>query len=318
MSSLEPVVKFKPFPLKTCLRYPGGKSKALKKLSEFLPRDIQEFRDPFLGGGSVPLMVSQNDPNLPVWVNDKYFILYNFWVQLQKDGKRLSETLLNAIPEIIEKPLEVAKDVPEGVSKDVSKDVLNETNLKKWEDFHDASRDVLANNSANDFDRAVAFYIVNKTSYSGLTERGTFSKTTVGNNISKVGIDKLPAYSDIIQNWKITNQDYSVPMLAKGKDVFVFLDPPYDIKSFLYGGKKGNLHQSFSHEEFAENVEKCPHRFGITYNVNDWLVERFQNFQQTQWQIRYSMNHRGEKGSDDNIKTELYIHNYDLICDIEE
>jgi DNA adenine methylase len=273
---------FKPYPLKTCLRYPGGKSKALKKLSQFLPSDIKEFRDPFLGGGSVPLMVSQNNPDLPVWVNDKYYILYNFWVQLQKDAKKLSETLLNTIPDI--------------------------TDLEKWEVFHYAARDILADGNADDFDRAVAFYIVNKTSYSGLTERGTFSKTTVGNNISEVGIAKLPAYGDIIQNWKITNEDYSVPMLAKGKNVFVFLDPPYDIKSFLYGGKKGNLHQSFSHEEFAQNVEKCPHQFGITYNVNDWLVSRFENFQQTEWQIRYSMNHR-----EDNMKTELYIHNYDLV-----
>jgi DNA adenine methylase len=277
---------FKPFPLKTCLRYPGGKSKALKALASYLPDDISEFRDPFLGGGSVPLMVTQNNPDLPIWVNDKYFILYNFWCQLQKDGQRLADALIDAVPEF--------------------------TNLVKWEEFHYKCRDILADGTADDFDRAVAFYVVNKTSYSGLTERGSFSKTTVGNNISETAISKLPEYGNIIQNWKITNEDYSVPMLKKGKNVFVFLDPPYDIKSFLYGGRKGNLHQSFSHEEFANNVDKCPHRFAITYNVNEWITNRYNEYQQTHWQIRYSMNHRGEKGSDENIKTELLIHNYNL------
>jgi len=270
-----------PFPLKTCLRYPGGKSKALKKLGLFLPDDITEFRDPFLGGASVPLMVTQNKPDLPIWVNDKYFILYNFWVQLQKDGQKLSETLANSIPDI--------------------------SDLAAWEVFHYNARDILADGTADDFDRAVAFYIVNKTSYSGLTERGTFSKTTVGNNISETSISKLPNYGELIQNWKITNEDYTVPMLAKGENVFVFLDPPYDIKSFLYGGRKGNLHQNFSHEEFANNVDKCPHRFCITYNVNDWIMSRYQTYNLTEWQIRYSMNHRK-----DNMKTEILIHNYEL------
>ena len=38
--------------LKTPLRYPGGKSRAVQKLFQFLPKDITEFREPFLGGGS--------------------------------------------------------------------------------------------------------------------------------------------------------------------------------------------------------------------------------------------------------------------------
>jgi len=303
---------YKSFPLKTCLRYPGGKSKALKRLGEFLPEDISEFRDPFMGGASVPLMVTQNKPDLPIWVNDKYFILYNFWVQLQKDGQWLSDTLLELIPEIPEIPklsekVEVAESGPVEGEEDVTTEIVATPDFSKWEKFHYKCRDILADNTADDFDRAVAFYIVNKTSYSGLTERGTFSKTTVGNNISETSISKLPEYGKLIQNWKITNEDYTVPMLAKGKNVFVFLDPPYDIKSFLYGGRKGNLHQSFSHEEFANNVDKCPHRFAITYNVNDWIVSRYQNYDLTEWQIRYSMNHR-----EDNMKTELLIHNYKL------
>ena len=33
------------------------------------------------------------------------------------------------------------------------------------------------------------------------------------------------------------------------KDIFVYLDPPYDIKSNLYG-KKGNMHRGFDHDKF--------------------------------------------------------------------
>ena len=41
--------------LKTPLRYPGGKSRAVVKLLQFLPdlTQAREFREPFIGGGSV-------------------------------------------------------------------------------------------------------------------------------------------------------------------------------------------------------------------------------------------------------------------------
>ena len=39
--------------LKTPLRYPGGKSRATKYLIPKMPKDITEYREPFLGGGSV-------------------------------------------------------------------------------------------------------------------------------------------------------------------------------------------------------------------------------------------------------------------------
>ena len=58
--------------LKTPLRYPGGKSRAIKKMAQFFPEmnEYTEFREPFLGGGSVSLYVSHVYPQLDIWVND--------------------------------------------------------------------------------------------------------------------------------------------------------------------------------------------------------------------------------------------------------
>jgi DNA adenine methylase len=56
-------------------------------------------------------------------------------------------------------------------------------------------------------------------------------------------------------------------------------------------------------------VDVCPHRFMITYNINEWIVERYKEYQQTKFNIRYSMNH---KEGDGNLKEELLIHNYNL------
>jgi len=77
--------------LKTPLRYPGGKSRACTKMGEHFPdlKEYTEFREPFLGGGSVALYVTRMYPHLKVWVNDLYEPLANFWTRLQQDGDSL-------------------------------------------------------------------------------------------------------------------------------------------------------------------------------------------------------------------------------------
>ena len=47
---------------KTPLRYPGGKSRACKKMEPFFPdlRDYEVYYEPFLGGGSVALHITKN------------------------------------------------------------------------------------------------------------------------------------------------------------------------------------------------------------------------------------------------------------------
>jgi DNA adenine methylase len=272
----------KQFPFKTPLRYPGGKSKALKTLAQYFPQGIREYREPFLGGGSVALLFTQNYPDIPVWVNDKYYYLYNFWVQLRDNGQELSDRLYQ-------------------IKYDINGN--DDAHKQLFEDCSNTIKDL------EPLDQAVAFFIMNKCSYSGLTENSTFSVQASRSNFSLVGINKLPSFSNIIKNWKITNLDYEEVIKPDGDGVFVFLDPPYDIKDFLYGTDR-KLHQDFSHERFADVVDACNHQFMITYNVNDWIVNKYKNYNQKEWKLRYSMVHRGSKGSNDNVKTELLITNY--------
>ena len=81
--------------LKTPLRYPGGKSRAVVKLLQFLPdlSKVREFREPFLGGGSVSLEITKRYPNIEIWVNDLYEPLYNFWCELQHSGQDLQDAI---------------------------------------------------------------------------------------------------------------------------------------------------------------------------------------------------------------------------------
>jgi len=278
--------------LKTPLRYPGGKSKAIKTLSPWFPKTISEYREPFIGGGSIAIEITKSNPDVPVWINDLYVPLYNFWVQLRDRGEELSERVRE----------EKQRTLDEGDKDKVTASAKELFNKYKEEiDTYD------------NFEKAVAFFIMNKCSFSGLTENSTFSQSASNSNFSLVGADKLAQFSKLIKDWKITNIDYSEVMKEYGSsDTFIFLDPPYDIKDFLYG-KNREMHKKFDHERFADDVYNCVHKFMITYNVNDRLKELYKNYNLKEWKLRYSMAHRGDKGTDENIKTELLVTNYSIV-----
>ena len=54
--------------LKTPLRYPGGKSRVAPHLMKWIPKNIKEYREPFLGGGSMAIEFTKQFPDSPVWV----------------------------------------------------------------------------------------------------------------------------------------------------------------------------------------------------------------------------------------------------------
>jgi DNA adenine methylase len=71
----------------------------------------------------------------------------------------------------------------------------------------------------------------------------------------------------------------------------MFLDPPYfsATKSKLYG-KKGDLHVGFNHAEFALEMQRCPHRWLITYDDCLEIRTHFGFAQIEDFSVQYGMN----------------------------
>ena len=269
---------------KTPLRYPGGKSRACIKLDTFFPdlSNYSEFREPFLGGGSVAIHVTKKYPKIKIWVNDLYEPLTNFWQQLQHEGDYIYKQLQQL------KSRYPDPSSARGLFLDAKK-IIND-----WKT--DAK------------DRAVAFYIVNKCSFSGLTESSSFSKQASDSNFSMRGIERIPGFSQLIERWKITGLSYE-DMLSDEKSVFTYLDPPYDIKDNLYG-KKGNMHKSFDHDQFASN---CDHHTGhqlISYNSSQLVKDRFSGWNVSQFNHTYTMRSVGQYMKNQQQRQELVIYNY--------
>ncbi len=272
--------------LKTPLRYPGGKSRACTKMDPYFPdlSNYAEFREPFLGGGSVAIHVSKKYPHLKITVNDLYEPLINFWVQLQTFGDELTEKIKN-----------YKSTHPEPES-------AKELFLEAKERINDKSLDCI--------ERAAAFYIVNKCSFSGLTESSSFSKAASISNFSMRGIEKLPGYSDIISHWHINQYSYEYCFRTDiHDDLFMYLDPPYDIKDNLYG-KKGSMHKGFDHDKFAEDCSQSKVDQLISYNSDQLVKDRFKGWTAGEFDLTYTMRSVGEYMRDQKERKELLLYNY--------
>ena len=263
----------------TPLRYPGGKSRAIKFLSQHLPK-IESYREPFLGGGSMALYVTQTYPNTDVWVNDLYYPLYAFWVTLRDHGQQLSDDLRELKTEL-------------GESYDAHRMAFDDAKDKLNNDIYESGFN---------------FYVANKCSFSGLTANSSFSKQASRANFTFRGIDKLPALSELIQGWRITNQSYEE--LLYGRNAFVFLDPPYAIKDNLYGNK-GDMHKSFDHEWFAAQACASDNKCMITYNSELFIKDRFPDWYQKDWDLTYTMRSSGTYTKDQKKRKELLLLNYE-------
>ena len=274
--------------LKTPLRYPGGKSRATVKLAQFFP-DLSaytEYREPFLGGGSVALYVTKMYPDLNIWVNDLFEPLSTFWKCLQDHGDEITQRL------------EFAKQRhPNPMS---AKDLFDEA--KEYLEL-----DVKERESIN---TAVNFYIVNKCSFSGLSANSSFSKQASDSNFSMRGIRRLPEYSELIQNWKITNGSYQ-ELLTDDTSVFTYLDPPYDIKDNLYGNK-GNMHKGFNHDGFATVCDRFIGPQLISYNSSQLVKDRFHGWTLAEFAHTYTMRSVGCYNTDQATRKELVIFNYEV------
>jgi len=263
--------------IKSPLRYPGGKSRAIELISSLVP-DFNEFREPFVGGGSVYIYLKQMYPSKKFWINDIYYELYKFWDIAQNQMQKLIEQIYFW--------------------------------RNQFNDGKELHRFLVDNKkSFNDIEIASAFFIFNRITFSGTTESGGYSNQAFSGRFTDSSISRLKQLAKILPNTEITNYDYQQVIEKSGDDVFLFLDPPYysATKSALYG-KNGNLHKQFDHIRFAQVIKNCNHKWLITYDDSEHIRELFDFAKIVPFKLMYGMRNQTEN-SDQNGK-EIFISNY--------
>lgn len=263
------------------LRYPGGKTMAVERILARLPDGkFDEYREPFLGGGSVFLAIAQRDKASRFWLNDKNADLYYFWMGLQM-----------ATYDVVTKIKQLKTSHPDG----------RELFLKLTQ----------GEQSAHVLDRAARFFVLNRITFSGTTESGGYSERAFTGRFT----DSSIARAERLGHW-LKERDSAFfsgidfeNLLARRVDsdkVFIFLDPPYlsAEKSRLYG-VKGGLHKGFDHQRLATALKECSYPWLLTYDNCPEIRDLYSFANIAEWEMTYgSRNDHSQPGK------ELFIQNY--------
>ncbi len=224
----------KPVPLiKSPLRYPGGKSRAVTEILKLIPPDLDSLCSPFIGGGSVELALASQ--GVKVYGYDAFEPLVNFWQELLKDAPKLANNVRTFYPLTRSKFYALQKRYP---------------NLK------DKRR------------MAAAFFVLNRSSFSGTTLSGGMSPKHP--RFTESVIERLAKFST--DSLIVRRADFS-KSLDRHQDEFLYLDPPYANGGKLYGDR-GDMHSGFDHQELAEKI-KGRDRWLLSYNDCDMIKELY-------------------------------------------
>ena len=210
--------------IKPFVKWAGGKQRLLKHIKPLLPKEINNFIEPFVGGGAVFLNVDYKKAIIND-INKELILTYKI---IKKDYKKLIEKL---------------REFKEKDSYDFF------TSLRKLdrEPKFDNTEDVL---------KAARFIFLNKTCYGGLyrvNSKGHFNVPYAKNINGKKFFDEknFQNVSKKLKNTRIYNKDYlKIFSLAKKGD-FVFIDPPY-----LPSNEVKNTFNSYNKKTFTINDHK--------------------------------------------------------------
>ena len=326
------------------LKHTGGKYRELPKINKHLPEKINNYYEPFLGGGAVYLNMEANGD---YFLNDYDDKVYDFWNNLSHDHLDYLSTVVskqssffNKIKDKLQTPLDCYmaianffKSKPDNtattydlrtlqrVSEYVNEeqyDRLTPEFVKRViiEDFYYYSRRVY-NTMKTHQDLAYTF-IVKEYCYQGMdryNKDGEFNVPFGGNSyVNKDFTPKIERmkeflYSDRRSRSQFHGLDFKEFIFNyKDKfetDDFMFFDPPYTTKFSTYGN---NFFTNEDHKDLVRYIKelvKC--NWMMIINKDDFTYNLYKEFNIVEYPKKYSGTFKGRASTG---ATHMLITNY--------
>lgn len=293
----------------SCLSYPGAKRKVIGELLELFPDGIEDWREPFLGGGSVSIGFLQSEKAKDCKkfiVGDLYSEIWAFWVGIQRDPARVESHMKEYFYSFCPTHDTVAAMEPGDEDYQALYDLAIEEGRKFW-DWTQKDDTI---KGMDLYQRAARFFLVNRVSFSSLSDSGSLSKNRFIQFNPRM-FDRAYEVSKVIQHLEILNAPFQETMAGVTDKSFVFLDPPYIAQegSSLYG-KKGSTHKGFPHQELADLCKQLPCKWLMTLDDSIKARKLYDGCTIERFFIQYTM---ALKSAEDALAgEELLIGNYQI------
>ena len=249
--------------VKPILKWVGGKTQIINQIMAKFPKEMENYHELFLGGGSVlfALLSYQKKSKIVIKNNiyaydlnkgliNLYKIIQSKHVELYKeiiDIKKLYDSCDGCI--INRKP------------RDINDALTSKESYYYWIRYkYNIIEDI------NSIESSAMFLFLNKTCF-----RGMFRESKNGFNVpyghyknpTIVELKGITEVHELIQGVIFEHSDFSIPFKYIKKNDFVYLDPPYapeNNKSFV----------SYTNEGF--NIEQHKKLFSLTNNLTNFLM----------------------------------------------
>jgi len=268
------------------LKWVGGKRQLLDTLTTLLPKRIETYCEPFVGGGALLFKLQPKS----AYIND------------------INEELIR---------------VYHVIKNDVEALIVALENFRNEADYfytvRDWDRDKAGYSLLPEVEKAARMVYLNKTCYNGLfrvNNAGEFN-SPFGNyrNPNIINAPTLRAVSSYFNSAAInmTASDYAEVLATLPKNTFVYLDPPYDPVSDT-SSFTGYSRGGFSRKEQIRLRECCDelHKRGIKFmlsnSATDFIKEQYSDYNITIVQAKRAVNSYGAKRGE---VDEVLVRNYE-------
>jgi DNA adenine methylase len=257
------------------IKWVGGKSQILSEVLSKFPKEIDNYHEVFLGGGSVLLGFLQSIKNKHIILTSEVYAydinvsLINTYKCVQENPDELYANILNLIENYNKCPIENGNNKPTSIEEAMtSKESYYYWIRKEFNSLKVITPDII-------FIKSAMFIFLNKTCFRGLyRESKNGFNVPFGNykNPEIANREHLRKVSKLIEKVNFQALDFENSLLNANKDDFVYLDPPYapeNDKSFTrYSIEDFTLEK---HKKLFSMIKELPCSF-VMSNANVPLV----------------------------------------------
>jgi len=213
--------------IKTCLRYPGGKFYGAKHILPFLKEPHDEYREPFVGGGSIFLAKTLAEKSN--WVNDKDKELINFYT-------------------IISDPSSAEKLYA----------MLDKEHVSK-----DRYAYVKAFKPKNEVQRAYKYFYLNRTSFSGIMVNPRWGYLLGSSLTPENWVKRIIPVAEKFRQATITSLDFREVLVKNThRQLMCYIDPPYLVAAKSIYSENFNTED---HIDLRDILKSAKYKFVLSY-----------------------------------------------------
>lgn len=293
--------------IKPILKWAGGKTQILDKIFTHFPKNINDYYEPFCGGGSVFINLLNDLEKGKIVVSGNININ-----DINKNLINLYKFVKNNINELIEE-LDKIKDLyflakevvyPKRHKYKIDMDLSNDELIVKGRSYiFYYYRDIFNKKNITEIEKCAIFLFLNKTCFRGLYREGVngfnvpygnYKNPLIYDKTNMVLLHKLLNKYDVI----FTEKQYNIFLLderiLKNGENFIYLDPPYyplNKKSFTTYNKNGfsvkdnEILLSICNIFFKNNI-----KFIHSNSYCDYNLEMYKNYKYEKISCKRSIN----------------------------